>query len=1139
MSPKQHTLSEHIEVGRRFLRSVNLEKDYSGADINGDYIVTPTARDALHRLAEGLAPKALARAWTLTGPYGTGKSSFAVFLTRLLCGGRGKGAHRQLLGVDPRLAQKMSRIVARGNGKKSMLPVLVTARRTPAPRCIAEGMVAAVSACKDRKFAATKRMLRKLLGHQRNGDGLDSRCVVEGLMSLSEASRAAGYGGILLIVDELGKLFEYAARYPKRGDVYILQEMAEHAVRSGANPLVLVGLLHQSFEEYGQHLDLATRREWAKIQGRFEDVPFLEPAEQVMRLIAKAIRWKAKGLPKDLKRSAGVVASHAAKAGVLPPGMTESDFTEIAVAAYPLHPLSLVALPYLFRRFAQNERSLFSYLSSLEPGGFQEFVRTHSLDSKDPPFIRLPDIFDYFTRNFGLGLYRQPHARRWLEAADLLERKEKLTSDHRALVKTIGILNALGEFCHLRASESIVAAATEDRAKPSKGMGKGLRLLQEQSVVTYRRFNETYRIWEGSDVDIEERIAEGERKIRHGLDLAASLKRYLPNRPMVARRHSFETGALRYFNLSYVGMQEDMAQAIASESEADGKIIVCLAESGPVADEFRRHAMDTSVPANVLFAVPQQIGELRAAVTELGALRWVWDNTPELRDDRVARKEVALRITEAEQILTRNLGCLLDPRPEPIGSGCLWFHMGEQQPAASPKEVSQLLSDVCDGIYPKTPRIRNELIARRNLSSAAAGARRNLVERMLLYPEKPFLGIEGFPPERSMYESVLMATKLHGAASKRKWGFTDPNRSRKHNLRPCWKALHDMVFKAQPEPLEVPEVFGVLSAPPYGLREGLHPVILCAFMMAHRDEVTLYRERTFIPEPSVADFEVLMRRPELFAIAGCHVTGGRAAVVRRLAKGLKVAPATVPVVRALFSMVKGLPEFAWQTRVLPDTTLALRDAFQNAKSPERFLFVEVPQAIRQAQFTDKPATRKQVDAFFKALNQNIQEWGRKTPETIAKAKDDLLAACGMPPGEPGWQALRQQCLQVEGSITDTQLLAFVQRVVQSTPDHTGVQSVLALVANRPPLSWTDADVDRFSAAAEATGRTFQQSCQTMLKGNGSRVYDRLTRKQRKEADSIVRSLQRSSHVRKADSQNVVIAALEIMIEQLSTQKERK
>src|SRR5438132_6220863 len=84
--------------------------------------------------------------------------------------------------------------------------------------------------------------------------------------------------------------------------------------------------------------------------------------------------------------------------------MPLDEFKRTAIDAYPLHPLTLVVLPYIFRRFGQNERSLFSYLSSGEPYGFQEFVKTRPMSSVSPEFIRLGGLFDYFSSNFGMGL---------------------------------------------------------------------------------------------------------------------------------------------------------------------------------------------------------------------------------------------------------------------------------------------------------------------------------------------------------------------------------------------------------------------------------------------------------------------------------------------------------------------------------------------------------------------------------------------------------------------------------------------------------------------------------------------------------------------------------------------------------------
>jgi hypothetical protein len=1129
MIASERSISDYVEVTSRFRRSVNLEKDYLVREESGDYIVTPTALETLHRLAEGIAENSPARAWTVTGPFGVGKSAFAEFTANVLCSPDDAGAatREQLRQVDPELAVQLADRGICTNGSRGFLPVLVTARRAPAAQSIAEGIIRALRTEKNAKLKSVARKLESELAEVSDGRAVDTRWVVNSLETAGRAAREAGHDGVLLIIDELGKFFEYAARYPQQGDVYVLQELAEYVARSQDVPALLVGLLHQSFEEYGQHLDQGTRREWSKIQGRFGDIAFLEPADQVVRMVARAIQRKESAWPKGWKTNLDHVVKAAAQAGVAPPGMSVAEFTRAASAAYPLHPLTLVALPYIFRRFAQNERSLFSYLSSLEPFGFQDFIKRRPMSGKDLEFVRLHDLFDYFTSNFGLGLYRQPQAMRWLEAADVLESKGNLGTVHQHVVKTVGVLSALGQFSHLSASAEMIAMAVQDQGSPDQVLQAVLNDLRKSSVLTYRGYNRSYRIWEGSDVDLDERIAEGERQTQRTLGLADSVRGLLPNRPMVARRHSFETGALRSFETLYVDAIDAVDTAIAMSTAMDGKAIVCLPESTAVAEQFRKRALQDRQASNVLFAIPQQIGELRGLVSELGALRWAWDNTPELRDDRIARRELSLRITEAEQLLQRRVHGLLDPRPEPIGSGCTWIHAGQTQDVTSPAAVSQLLSHVFDRLYDQSPRIRNELIVRRNVSAAASAARRNLVEFMLTRSEQPTLGIQGFPPERSMYESVLGATGIHRQRKDGSWGFSSPSRAGEHSLLPCWNHFTEFVFKRQPEPLPVVELFAELSAPPFGVMDGLHPVLLCAFMMVFRDETTLYREGTFLPEPGAADFEVLMRRPELFAFAGSRVKGGRADVVSRLGEGLQVPPTTVPVVRALFRIVKSLPEYAWNTRQLPSEVLALRDAFHNAKSPERFLFVQVPAALGRPEFSERRPKPQEIDAFFDALNRCLQQWSAAMPRTLDEARDVLLEACGFPAGESGWEPLRLEAVRLERSVTEPQLLTFLRRVAQSGAGRPGVESVCALVASRPPANWTDADATRFPDAARAIGRAFRESSTaTSDKGLLSEGMKRLDGRERKRAEQLLQNLR--AHLRKSvkqESARVIKAVL--------------
>ena len=53
--------------------------------------------------------------------------------------------------------------------------------------------------------------------------------------------------------------------------------------------LVVIGILHQSFAQYGARLGNDTRDDWAKVQGRYVDLPFVAASDEVVELIGRAI----------------------------------------------------------------------------------------------------------------------------------------------------------------------------------------------------------------------------------------------------------------------------------------------------------------------------------------------------------------------------------------------------------------------------------------------------------------------------------------------------------------------------------------------------------------------------------------------------------------------------------------------------------------------------------------------------------------------------------------------------------------------------------------------------------------------------------------------------------------------------------
>ena len=228
-------------------------------------------------------------------------------------------------------------------------------------------------------------------------------------------------GGLLLVIDELGKFLEYGASHPERGDVFVLQELAEAASRS-PRPFLILTILHQALDRYAEHMSPSRCSEWAKVHGRFEDVAFEEPAEQMLRLVAQAIRQdgQVKTL-EPIRRSASRMANECADVVPRVGSLERRELVKCLAACYPLHPLATLTVGPLFRQLAQNERSLFAFLSSAEPYGFQEFLRSERWGDGEAPAYRLDKLYDYVVTALGSSLFVHHRGKVWAEVEAALE----------------------------------------------------------------------------------------------------------------------------------------------------------------------------------------------------------------------------------------------------------------------------------------------------------------------------------------------------------------------------------------------------------------------------------------------------------------------------------------------------------------------------------------------------------------------------------------------------------------------------------------------------------------------------------------------------------------------------------------------
>ncbi len=476
----------------------------------------------------------------------------------------------------------------------------------------------------------------------------------------------------------------------------------------------------------------------------------------------------------------------------------------------------------------------------------------------------------------------------------------------------------------------------------------------------------------------------------------------------------------------------------------------------------------------VIVGVSIETPALHEAATQVESLLWVQEHTSELRNDRVATREVAERLLDAMTAFRTEWERLLRPQGA-VEEGGVWFYQGARVPLASYRQLQSLVSQACDEAYPYTPRLRNELINRRQLSSAAAGARRNLIEGLIERRRECRLGIEGFPPEASMYASVLESTGIHRQLEDDCYGLGSPNQERNPGLAQVWNEIEDFLFGGTLEARPLTILNARLRARPYGLADGLIPLLLCAVLLYHEDEVVVYEEGRFITELDTATYERLIKRPENFSLQGCRVAGERRAVLDRFAKGIlrpSVERTLVNVVRELYRQFNRFPEYTLKTRQLNQEAQAVRSVFKEGKAPEQLLFVNLPLALGTDPFRADETDVANVEKFFERWNDAMTAVVGAYNALLERLEKRLCDSFGV----SEWTELRTRALAIQPLVTELKLKSFVMRAGDDALERQKwLESVTAGIAGRPPSTWGDADEDHFKNLLPPLTSAFQHS----------------------------------------------------------------
>ena len=334
------------------------------------------------------------------------------------------------------------------------------------------------------------------------------------------------------------------------------------------------------------------------------------------------------------------------------------------------------------------------------------------------------------------------------------------------------------------------------------------------------------------------------------------------------------------------------------------------------------------------------------------------------------------------------------------------------------------------------------------------------------------LGFSGTAPEVSIYRSVLFHTGIH----RRENGahcFGAPSSDRA--LLAVWTEISGFLAECEFKRHTISDLFRKLQQPPYGLKEGVIPILFCAVAIAHDTEIAFYENGSFLPEMTVEAFERLVKSPTSFELRKYKIEGLRREVYTHLAQlfgqpAVSNKQSILSVVKPLFRFLRRLPPYCQTTSRLSTRTLKVRDALLYAKEPDQLLFTDLPQACDMEPFAAADSAPSRAKDFFEALRASITEMQRAYEDLLRDLQELLFRAFD----ESVRSHLEFRAKAILAYCVEPRLKALVGHLANQEMDETfWIEAVATTVVGKAPKSWNDNDRTRYEVGLAEMSRNIR------------------------------------------------------------------
>ena len=825
-------MKDIIDIAKGFQTSVNIAYDLNNDDKVRGFIPTMSSLDVIEDVLLSTSASASQRARILIGAYGRGKSHIILVLMSML--------FRKDLGLFEPLLKKMKTnnpelcnyVTEYLKSDKRILPIIVRGSSSSLTQSFLSALQQALSveglsdlmpethfkaalntienwrtnytdtykklidvivepiddfvlSLKEYDVTAYERFLG-IYPELTSGSSFNPFLgfdIVELYETITIKIKDIGYSGIYIVYDEFSKYLESSIANATISDIKLLQDFAEKCDRSGVQQMHLMLISHKDITNYiDNNLPKEKVDGWRGVSGRFKHINLHNNYSQMYEIISNVIQKHPKTWDAFLKQNQehfDDLKQRFVKNGLLDKN-NELEIKNAIEDCFPLHPISTFILPRLSEKVAQNERTLFTFLSADD-----KYTLLSFLESAEGDFPMLtPDfIYDYFQPLFRKEAYTSEVHKMYKLTASVL-RKVDDKSLHAKIIKTIALIYLVEQFEKLSPIVDVIVDAYRDTVNDTTTINKALKeLIENECIVYLKRSNGYLRIKESSGVDTRAEISTCIEKSLSSMRVTDILNRSSFDSYMYPTAYNDVHEITRYFDFTFIDSEdffgvENWDKRIA-DITADGIVFAVIPDNEDDINKIQMAITKNIHPHNrILFVVPQKYTNIEKVALEYEAAKRL---KAEVIEDEVLGDEYDIYIEDLSEVI----GDFINSYARPETGGASYYYMGQKRQLRRKAQLSALLSAICSEIFYRTPIINNESINKNVLPTVAINSRTKILSGLLANELAPNIGLSGTGQDVSIMRSTLLQTGI----------LTNLDTSPVINLEPEDENLHNMLIE--------------------------------------------------------------------------------------------------------------------------------------------------------------------------------------------------------------------------------------------------------------------------------------------------------------------------------------------------------